>query len=252
MAAWGAPKPDKTERKDERVVLKGLRCDVPVFLTEHNRARRISLRVDPVGGRVVLVKPRRVSKRDAIAFAAEKTEWIADRLAELPQPIPFEPDAGIPLFGRPHTLRHRPEARRGVWLEEDNLCVSGPREHLSRRTQDWLKREARHVTTPIAKAFAEQLGKHVSQVSIRDTKSRWGSCTATGKLSFSWRLILTPEHVLRYVVAHEVAHLKELNHSSRFWQVVETLIDDRQAATQWLKTHGGELHRYGLSRPEEN
>lgn len=243
------------ESKDERIILRQGEADgggeIAVVLTEHAKAKRLSLRVDSIAGRVVLVKPRRVSKKAAAAFAHEKVDWIAERLAELPKPIPFEPDAVVPLHGRPHTIRHCPDARRGVWIEREEICVSGPRDHLSRRVHDWMKTEARSCITPIANAYADHLGKSVAQITVRDTRSRWGSCTVAGKLSFSWRLILTPEHVLKYVVAHEVSHLQELNHSQNFWRVVESLIGDRSSATQWLQTHGAQLHRYGLKRPQD-
>lgn len=234
----------------ERIVLKHGNAEVPVFLTDHIRARRISLRVDSIESRVVLVKPRRTSKRAAIAFAAEKVGWIADRLAELPIALPFEPLAVVPIYGRPHVIHHHPEARRGVWIEGDTLCVSGPIEHLSRRVHDWLKKEARRIISPAAHTYATELGVYISGISVRDTKTRWGSCTAAGKLSFSWRLILTPEDVLHYVVAHEVAHLREMNHSPKFWRVVESLIGDRKPPTRWLKTEGADLHRYGMKRPK--
>lgn len=236
----------------EEIVLRrsGIEADteVTVFLTEHAKAKRISLRVDPIGGRVILVKPRRASKKAATAFAQEKIDWIAEQLAELPKPVPFETGAVVPLHGRPHIIRHCPDARRGVWIEGDEIRVSGSREHLSRRLHDWMKSETRRCVTPLAHRFAEELGKTVTQISVRDTRSRWGSCTSDGKLSFSWRLILTPENVLTYVVAHEVAHLQELNHSDNFWRVVEDLIGDKSPSTDWLKTYGRDLHRYGAQR----
>lgn len=247
----GVPRAETSTKAGELIVLRSGDMRVPVYLTEHHKARRLSLRVDPTASRVVLVKPKRASKSAAVAFASDKIQWISDRLAELPLPVPFEPGAVIPVFGRPHVITHHPEARRGVWIEEGRLCVSGPIEHLSRRVQDWMRKEARRVIYPTATSYADQLGKRVSGVSIRDTKSRWGSCTVAGKLSFSWRLMLTPDHVMKYVVAHEVAHLQELNHSAAFWRVVDQLVSDRATSTLWLKTHGADVHRYGLKRPEE-
>lgn len=247
----GFPRAETPSKTGEQIVLRCGDMAVAVYLTEHHKARRLSLRVDPVAGRVVLVKPRRASKSAAVAFASDKIQWISDRLAELPQPVPFEPGAVIPVYGRPHVIDHHPDARRGVWIDEGRLCVSGPLEHLSRRTHDWMRAEARRVIYPTATSYAEQLDKRVTGVSIRDTKSRWGSCTVAGKLSFSWRLMLTPEPVLKYVVAHEVAHLQELNHSGAFWRVVDRLVSDRAESTQWLKTQGADLHRYGLKRPAD-
>lgn len=240
-------------KDDETLVLSVDDRELSVRLSEHARARRVSLRVDAIKGCVVLVKPKRMSKRAAIAFAVDKADWITARLAELVPPIPFSHGVEVPILGEPHIIRHCPEARRGVWREAGALNVSGTTDHLSRRVHDWFKAEARKVISPIAHSYADALGKTVAAISLRDTRSRWGSCTIGGRLSFSWRLMMTPNNVVHYVVAHEVSHLCELNHSARFWQTVDRLIDDRRQATAWLKEHGGDLHRYGLedwaSRP---
>ena len=220
--------------------------DLPVRLTTHARARRLSLRVDPIKGCVMLIRPKRVSKARAVAFAMEKADWIAKSLEELLPPIPFMPGQAVPILDEPHTICHAPDARRGVWKEDGNLFVSGNTKHLSRRVRDWLREEARRTISPLAHSLAQHIGKPVSHISVRDTKSRWGSCSADGRLSFSWRLVMTPPFVLHYVVAHEVAHLNELNHSQRFWAIVESLTDDRKRAAQWLKREGAELYRYGL------
>jgi predicted metal-dependent hydrolase len=230
----------------ETLVLKVNDRELSVRLSEHARARRVSLRVDPIKGCVVLVKPRRTSKRAAIAFAIDKADWIAARIAELVPPIPFSHGVEVPILGDPHIIHHHPDARRGVWREAGALNVSGTGDHLSRRVHDWFKGEARKVISPIAHNYADTLGKTIAAISLRDTRSRWGSCTSDGRLSFSWRLMMTPINVVHYVVAHEVSHLCELNHSARFWKTVDQLIEDRRPPTAWLKEHGGDLHRYGL------
>ena len=218
-----------------------------VLLSEHARARRISLRVDPIQGCVILVKPRRTSKATALAFAQEKASWISDRLSELLPPVPFSDGIAVPILGSMHTICWQPDARRGVWREPDTLNVSGSVGHMSRRVHDWFKQEARKIISPVAHAYAEKLDKAVTALSFRDTRSRWGSCTIDGKLSFSWRLLMAPASVLNYVVAHEVSHLCELNHSARFWNTVDRLVEDRHTPTAWLKEHGSQLHRYGLA-----
>ena len=219
---------------------------VTVYLKEHPRARRISLRVDPAHHRIVLIKPRRTSKKAAIAFAQDKAGWISEQVERLPRPRPFVDDASVPLLGETYIIQHCPDAKRGVWKTENEICVSGDALHLSRRVTDWFKTEARKTVAPLVSDYAETLGKKVTGITIRDTRSRWGSCTAQGKLSFSWRLIMTPPQVMTYVVAHEVAHLCEMNHSARFWQTVDRLVEDRANASTWLKSHGHDLHRYGL------
>lgn len=231
----------------EDIVLHVDDQDLSVHLKTHARARRLSLRADPINGRIVLVRPRRVSKAAAIAFAIEKADWIAESLAELLPPVPFADGAPVPVQGIPHIIQHAPDARRGVWQDNERLNVSGSLDHLPRRVRDWFREEARKTLTPMAHDMARSIDRTVSHVSVRDTRSRWGSCSADGRLSFSWRLLMAPPYVLRYVAAHEIAHLRELNHSKRFWQTVESLTDERQAATRWLKQDGAELYRYGLN-----
>ena len=215
------------------------------------RARRISLRVDPINGRVILVRPPRVSDRTVMAFVADKADWIAGHLETLPPRIAFVDGATVPYRGVDHTLRLRPEARGGVWREGLEIIVTGRPEHASRRLRDWLKDEARSLLTPAVYAMAAALEVSVTRITVRDTRSRWGSCARDGKLAFSWRLILAPEDVLIYVAAHEVAHLKHMNHSPAFWRTVESLLEstslegDWTLARKWLRRGGAALHRYG-------
>lgn len=208
-------------------------------------ARRMSLRVDPVGGGIVVVLPPGVAAAEAVRFAQRQQAWIATRLEALPGRIAFADGARVPLLGTPHEIRGAPAARRGVWAEDGVLHVSGRPEHLGRRVRDFLAAEARRQLVPRAHLLATRLGARVGRVTVRDTRSRWGSCSAAGDLAFSWRLVMAPESVLAYVVAHEVAHLAEMNHGPAFWRHVAALADDPCGSRQWLKAHGPELHRYG-------
>lgn len=214
------------------------------------RARRMLLRVDPARGGPELVLPPGARRDAAEAFARQHLGWLRARLAHLPKRIGFVDGAVVPILGQDHRIRHRPDQRGGVWRIEDpdgtvELHVSGGGDHLARRTTDFLKAEARRVIAPQAKAHAATLGRRVGRVTVRDTSSRWGSCSSRGDLSFSWRLVLAPERVLDYVVAHEAAHLVEMNHSERFWRVVEGLMPDYSRPRAWLKRHGAILHAYG-------
>ncbi len=220
------------------------------------RARRISLRLDPAAGQIVLVRPRGVSARAATRFAVEMRQWIEDRLQSLPPRILFQDGVSLPYLGVDHVIRHAPEARRGVWREDGVIFVSGRAEHMARRVTDWLKAEAKALLGPRARRMAEALGCKVARISVRDTRSRWGSCSADGKLSFSWRLILAPEAVLTYVAAHEVAHLRHLDHSRAFWRTVSEALavyaEDGKRETlppklarEWLHRSGTALHAYG-------
>lgn len=216
-----------------------------VQLRRSDRAQRMSLRVHLSGEGVILVLPKGVPLADGLRFARSKSDWIEGRLALLPVRVTFEDGAIVPLFGVPHVIRHRPDARRGVWVEDGIIHVSGGAEHLSRRLLDWLKREARDAIAPRARLHAATLGKQVNRITLRDPRSRWGSCASGGNLSFSWRLVLAPLSVLDYVVAHEVAHLVEMNHSDNFWRVVARLMEGAGAARSWLRRKGNELHRFG-------
>ena len=218
---------------------------VPLVYQTNKRARRIILRFDHGEGRIVVVLPRRATLEQGRRFALLNKGWIRDRLDLLPEPVPFRAGRSIPLLGVMHRIRHRPQARGLVWQEDGEIHVAGRPEHLSRRVEDWLRREARREIERRARAKADLIGKRIAAVTIRDPKSRWGSCSPRGQLSFSWRLILAPRHVIDYVVAHEVAHLKELNHGPRFWRLVRTMVADPASPRAWLKRHRAELLSYG-------
>ena len=189
--------------------------------------------------------PNRASEAAAARFVASHAGWVMRQLARLPAAVPFADGAVVPVMGRDITLRHLPGSRLGVRLEGDALLVSGHAEHLSRRVRDFLKALARREFAARAQAIAARIERRPARVAVRDATSRWGSCTAAGALSFSWRLILAPVWVLDYVVAHEVAHLVHLDHSPRFWKLVGELTPDAARARAWLARHGPALHRYG-------
>jgi hypothetical protein len=224
--------------KDRRVL---------VVYQSDRRARRIILRFDHGHGRIVVVLPRRVSVAEGRRFALLNRGWIKDRLDLLPEPIPFRAGGRIPFMGEMHRIRHRPGETGGVRRENGEIVITGRAEHLSRRLQDWLKREARREIERRAHEKAALLGKRINGITIRDGRSRWGSCSPRGRLSFSWRLIMAPRTVLDYVVAHEVAHLRELNHGPRFWRLTAELTRQVEASRAWLNEHGISLHRYGLA-----
>lgn len=220
--------------------------EVPLRVRRHPRARSIILRIDNHDGGVTLVLPRRVSLDEGLRFAAGKQAWIARRLAALPPRTAFADGATVPLLGVPHTIRHRPEGRGGVRREGGELHVFGRAEFLPRRLIDWLKAEARREIQPRAREKAARINCRVERVTVRELRSRWGSCSGSGCLSFCWRLILAPEAVLDYVVAHEVAHLAELNHGPRFRRLMGELAEGGvKDAERWLRRHGPGLQRYG-------
>lgn len=218
---------------------------LPVRRRTHPRSRRLTLRLAADGQSLIVVAPPGLPAADIARFLDTHRAWVADRLARLPPRIPFAEGSLIPLLGVPHRVVHAPKARRGVWAEAGCIQVSGRPEHLSRRLADWLRARARAEITPRVRDHAGRLGRTPGRITLRDPKSRWGSCAASGNLAFSWRLILAPEYVLDYVVAHEVAHLAHLDHSPRFHAAVRQLVPNPTPARQWLKSHGSSLHRYG-------
>jgi len=210
------------------------------------RARRIALRVDAAERKVELVLPSGVPTSDGLRFAAAKQGWIAARLAALPSPAPFREGVIVPVFGAPHPVRRENDAAApAVTIRDGEIRVRGEPEHVARRVRDHLVGMARREFTRRARSLAARIGRKVARVAVRDTKSRWGSCSGRGNLAFSWRLIFAPEWVIDYVVAHEVAHLVEMNHGVRFWRVVESLSPNTAAARAWLKTHRNRLLSYG-------
>ncbi len=211
----------------------------------NQRAKRLRLIVEP-NGQVILVLPSAGNWLEGQAFLRERAIWLASRLSTMAVHTPFVPDAIIPFLGTDHVICHAPN-QHGVARHDDDavISVSGQLEHLPRRLTDWLKQQAREELSPRAREYAVNLDRTVGRITMRDTKGRWGSCSAKGDLSFSWRLILAPEHVLDYVAAHEAAHLVVHSHSKSFWQIVKDLRPDFRDSEKWLTRHGGDLHRYG-------
>jgi predicted metal-dependent hydrolase len=219
--------------------------EVMLKLRRSERARRLTLRVDPLSFAIELVLPRRASLAEALRFAARQSEWIEHRLSKLPPRVTLRDGAALPLLGVPHRLRHLPNARRSV---ERVLMADGGAEltigggeaaHVPRRAKDWQRREAQRVIAPLVQEKAARIDKRVTRLSIRDSRTRWGSCSASGSLSFSWRLVLTPPQIVDYLAALEVAHLAELNHSARFWRrCAELAAFDVASSRAWLRRHG--------------
>ena len=209
------------------------------------RAERILLRTDAARGTVVLVLPSARHREDGLAFARRKARWLHARLAEMRERIPFANGMELPLLGRPYRVRHAPGSVDPIRVEDGEILVGGNPARLPLQLATWLRAEARRQIAGRAAPMAAQLGYRIGAISVRDTRSRWGSCSSAGALSFSWRLILAPEPVLDYVVAHEVAHLRVPDHSARFWRTVAELRPGYAAERRWLKRHGAELHRYG-------
>lgn len=218
----------------------------PLAIRVSPRARRVGLRVDTAERRVELVLPRGVSPELGLRLLREKRGWVAARLDALPRRVPFAEGARVPVLGVPHRIcRSLDPAAAPVTIADGEIRVRGDPLHLARRVREHLAVLARTELARRARPLALSIGRRVVRVGVRDTKSRWGSCSASGNLSFSWRLILAPEEVVDYVVAHEVAHLAEMNHGRRFWRLVERLAPGYARPRAWLDRHRAELLAYG-------
>jgi predicted metal-dependent hydrolase len=209
------------------------------------RARNVSLTICPRAGAVVITLPEGKGRRAGLSLLREHADWAAERLAALAPAVAFAPGATLPLGGERHVVRHEPRRRGGAFLEEGAIIVTGAREFLPRRLGDFLRAEARRRIGALVGPHAAALGVAPRAIRVKDTRSRWGSCAPDGTLAFSWRLVMAPVWVADYVVAHEVAHLSELNHSPRFWALVGRLSPHRAAAADWLRAEGPALLRVG-------
>ncbi|MDE0060556.1 MAG: SprT family zinc-dependent metalloprotease [Defluviicoccus sp.] len=216
-----------------------------VAIRRSARARRIQIKIAPVGGAVELVLPPGAEREEGLAFLEAKREWVAARTARARPRVPFADGAALPFLGGTLTVRCADAGRPAAWREGDTLRVSGRPEDLPGRVESWLRGAARAEIAPRVRDKAVRLGARPGRIAVRDTTSRWGSCSAAGNLSFCWRIAMAPVPVLDYVVAHEVAHLAEPNHGARFWAHVGRLCDDPQSARAWLRHNGAVLHRYG-------
>ena len=217
-------------------------------------ARRLILRVRGATRDAVLTIPKRTSMADARSFAERQAAWIGARLRRLPETVYFEPNAIVPVRGVPTIIVSCPTERGVAWLDPARasgnavqaLCVAGDPAHLPRRVVDFLRRECRRDLDRAVAVAAAKIGRKTPSITLRDTATRWGSCTASGRLNFSWRLILAPSFVLDYLAAHEVAHLVHMNHSPKYWALCRSLNADTDRAEAWLNVSGVSLHRYRL------
>jgi predicted metal-dependent hydrolase len=241
-------------KKSRTVALQVQGIGVPVELRRHSGARRLTLRVSKTRRSVVVTVPAECRMDEAGRFLRSHIDWVRDRLGRVPEPVPFADDAKFPLRGRMHRINFAGAARGAevVSTEESaggmpRLTITGRVEHAARRLKDWLAAEARADLDERVTWHAKRLGVRVRRIGLRDQTTRWGSCSASGLLSFSWRLILAPPFVLDYVAAHEVAHLLEMNHGPRFWKLVAKAVPQLEEAKEWLRNEGTQLHRYGVA-----
>lgn len=243
LRSLSAPEPDRLS-----VTIDGQ--TVEVALRRRDTARRMTLRVSSATGEVVLTLPPSMAISGAQSFLDAHTGWVAQRLSRLPDRILFRPGALIPVRGVPHRIVHWSRVRGATHTAKDVagveiIAVCGDEAGISGRVRRFLSGQAEADLRDSVLRHSASLDVVARRLTLRDTRSRWGSCSSSGALSFSWRLILAPPFVLDYLAAHEVAHLKEMNHSPRFWRLVYRLCARTEEAERWLNRNGSDLHRYG-------
>ncbi|MDO5642112.1 MAG: SprT family zinc-dependent metalloprotease [Paracoccus sp. (in: a-proteobacteria)] len=221
----------------EQMIIDG----IAVHVRRNARARRMTLRVARAGGRVVLTLPTRASLSEGRDFAQSRAEWLHLTVARMPACQRVTEGALIPVAGREVLLRALP--LRQVTLADGVLGVPQSRA-MGASVQAWLKHRAHVALREAVGRHAATLGRAPRAMSLRDTRSRWGSCTADGRLMFSWRLAMAPPEVLDYVAAHEVAHLAHMDHSPRFWAEVSRLMPGHAPHRAWLRDHGAALQAW--------
>ncbi len=222
----------------EQITLPGIEIGV----RRSSRARRLSLRVSSLDGRVTMTVPTSVSMREAQGFALQKATWIAKAVSRCVEPVEIVVGAQVPVEGHLYSVAHGEERRARI--DSGSLLLPKGREVPA--LVAYLKLLARDRLVESVSRHAANLGKEFGRITLRDTRSRWGSCSSEGNLMFSWRLIMAAPEVLDYVAAHEVAHLERMDHSPEFWRVVDTLCPDQKQHRRWLRQQGNELHRYQL------
>ena len=222
---------------ESRITLRG-RPDVEVAVKRSRRARRLSLRVSSLDGRVTLTMPSSVGDAEARAFAEDRGDWIADALARIPVTVAVQVGITLPVEGHVCHVKAGPRAAR----DGDRLIV--PETRAGPAARGLLRTLARDRLAAASDRYAAILDRPYAKLTLRDTRSRWGSCTSDGRLMYSWRLAMAPPQVLDYVAAHEVAHLARMDHSPAFWRIVGDLCPDWRAQRDWLRAEGGALHRY--------
>ncbi|MFK0278084.1 M48 family metallopeptidase [Ensifer sp. NPDC090286] len=235
------PAPPATTRQIE-VAGKSL----PLTIKQNARATRMTLRIEPGGRALKMTVPQGLSEREVNAFLTRHQGWLMTKLARFSGESQIEEGGSILIRGIAHRIERTGKIRgltEAIVIDDEPvLRVSGGEEHLNRRIVDFLKKEARQDLDRLVAIYTGRIGRRAKSLSLKDTRSRWGSCSADGALSFSWRIVMAPPRVIAYLAAHEVAHLQEMNHGPNFWALCGRLCPDTEDAKRWLRRNGTMLH----------
>ncbi len=218
----------------------------PVLWRRSARARRVSLRIDPRAAAVIVTLPHRAARSAGLRMLSDHAGWVGSKLAALPPALVFADGARIPLEDTTVRIRHQPAGVGGAWFAGGEIHVAGEAAFLARRVTDLLRAEAGRRLGALVETMCGEMKLRPARIAIRDTRSRWGSCSPDGTVMFNWRLIMAPRAVQHYVVVHELAHLRHMNHGPQFWRLVEAFAPDRAGCSEWLRRRGAELMRAGL------
>ncbi len=223
---------------------------LPLIITQNPRAKRLTLRIQPGGRGLKVTVPPHVPEREVNDFVERNRGWLKSKLDLVPDKPDVREGIKIPIRGINHLIVRQPG--RGVTHTEmgddgsAQIVVFGDEKFVRRRVADFLKKEAKREIEQLVAHHSSKVGRRAKAVRFRDTTSRWGSCTSDGNLSFSWRIMMAPPQVINYLVAHEVAHLKEMNHSARFWALCKELCPETDKCKSWLKRNGNKLQAIGF------
>jgi len=217
--------------------------EIPLNIRISARAKRMKIRVE-ASRELTLVVPRQLEPQHALAFLRQEEAWLNQQLTRIEKPVEIEPGVCLPLYGEDHILVNDPLLRGLGVREEGVLKLSGSADFFKRRFEDWAKKDIKRYIEEYSDYYSRKMGVSRGRITVRDQKSRWGSCSSKGHLNFSWRLIFMPQYVSQYIIAHEVAHLVHMDHSADFWALVESHFPDMKAAKSWLKKNGSSVHRY--------
>lgn len=217
-----------------------------IVVQRNRKATRLRLKVDPMRDRVVLTIPYRCTLSRADEFLREKKNWLLDEIEMLPARVALTYDMTLPILGKqtkiiPSTRRSRMKHILPI-LATPAQCEDTVKRILKHRLMEYI--------IPRAERYADLVGKDIKRIRLVETTSRFASCSPNGVLSFSWRLVFAPRLVIDYVIAHEVAHLRELHHGPKFWDLVEEICPGYERQRSWLKREGLQLFRYGSVKPK--
>lgn len=242
----------KKPRKPVERMLQVSGRSLPLKIAEHSQAKRMTLRISAGGRGVRVTVPPGVAMKEAEKFLDRHLGWLESRLEKYPDQPQVRPGSYISLRGVPHLIHHE-EGKRGTVMTARTehgpaIHIFGGIEHLPRRLSDFLKREAKRDIEPLVAKYCAMVDRKAKSISFKDTSSRWGSCTSDGKLSFSWRIVMAPPEVIDYLVAHEVSHLREMNHGPDFWKLCYELCPQTERCKSWLKHNGTGLLAFRFDR----